>query len=58
MTLYQKFGDKIIGKRIYAEFREYSPLSGPKEIRGTNRKQYVLKKTVQCWITKPLKKVK
>lgn len=57
MTTYTNFGDKIRGERIYAEFRDYTPKSGPEEIEDTHRKKYVLKKTVQCWIMKPLRKI-
>ncbi len=57
MTVFAKFGDKIRGERVHAEFRDYTPKPNPKEIKGTDRKEYTLKTTVQCTIMKPLRKI-
>lgn len=57
MKVYTKFGDKIRGDRVYAQFRDYVPKSGPETIEGTDRKRYTLIKTVQCWVTKSLRKI-
>lgn len=54
VTELTKPGDKLIGKRIHAQFRAWDPLNGP-AIDG-NKYKYVLTGRVSCRIERPLSK--
>lgn len=52
-------GDKLIGKRIYAVFREWEPKKNPitfKDSEGVEKNKYTLKTRVYCRIEAPLRK--
>ena len=52
-------GDRLVGERIYAQFRDWMPKKGPnvsKNNNGIERKICTLKKTVVCVIENPIRK--
>lgn len=53
-----KPGDRLIGKRIYAQFREWEPLKEPAILDDNIRNKYTLKVRVSCRIETPLNKKK
>jgi hypothetical protein len=51
-------GDKIIGDRIVATYKNYTPKSGYREAKdGSGRKEMTLKENVRCVIEKTIKKI-
>ena len=52
-------GDKLIGKRIYAQFREWEPKKKSVTLEdndGSEKHKYTLKTRVYCRIEAPLRK--
>ena len=54
--VFDKMGDKIIGDRIVATYKDFTPKSGYKEAKdGSGRKEMTLKESVRCRVEKAIK---
>ncbi|WP_048190785.1 hypothetical protein [Methanobacterium sp. SMA-27] len=49
-------GDKLIGEKIFTQFRNFEPKKEPKEYKDGIRKSYTLSTMVVCVIEKPVRK--